>query len=81
MRSWLYRRVIFGKLEKPDLMHITDMNGREMLALYPLIVLTIFFGFYPAPILDVFAASVDQLMSDLAPPGNTAGSANWAWSR
>ncbi len=78
---WLYRRVIFGKLEKPDLMHMTDMSGREMLALVPLIALTIFFGFYPAPILDVFAASVDQLLSGLAPPGNTAGSTYWAWSK
>ncbi len=81
MHSWLYRRVIFGKLEKPGLHAHTDMNGREMLALTPLIVLTIFFGFYPTPILDVFASSVDQLMSDLVQTGSTAGSANWAWSR
>lgn len=60
---WLYRRVVFGKLEKANLKHITDMTPREALALVPLIVLTIFFGVYPSPILDVFGASVESLMA------------------
>jgi NADH-quinone oxidoreductase subunit M len=60
---WLYRRVVFGKLEKASLKHITDMTPREALALVPLIVLTIFFGVYPSPILDVFGASVESLMA------------------
>ena len=60
---WLYRRVVFGKLEKPSLKHITDMTPREAVALVPLILLTIFFGVYPSPILDVFGASVESLMA------------------
>ena len=60
---WLYRRVVFGKLEKASLKHITDMTPREAMALVPLILLTIFFGVYPAPILDVFGASVESLMA------------------
>jgi NADH-quinone oxidoreductase subunit M len=59
---WLYRRVIFGKLEKSSLLHIADMTPREMMTLAPLALLTIFFGVYPAPILDVFGASVENLM-------------------
>ncbi len=62
---WLYRRVIFGALEKPALMHMPDITPRELLTLAPLVILTIFFGVYPAPILDVFAASVENLMSGL----------------
>ena len=27
---WLYRKVIFGKLEKPSLFHITDIGWREI---------------------------------------------------
>jgi NADH-quinone oxidoreductase subunit M len=60
---WLYRRVFFGALEKPSLAYITDMTPREAAALVPLIVLTIFFGFYPSPILDVFGSSVESLMA------------------
>ena len=60
---WLYRRVIFGKLEKESLKAILDMNMREKAIFVPLIILTILFGFYPAPILDVTAASVDNLIT------------------
>jgi len=61
---WLYRRVIFGKLEKPSLAGILDLSLREKVILAPLIVLTILFGIYPAPIMDVTAASVDQLINN-----------------
>ena len=38
---WLYRKVIFGKLEKPGLATITDMGWRETAIFAPLIVLTL----------------------------------------
>ncbi|WP_337270821.1 NADH-quinone oxidoreductase subunit M [Oryzifoliimicrobium ureilyticus] len=59
---WLYRRVIFGALEKEKLKKLLDLSPREQVVLYPLIALTIFFGVYPAPVFDVTAASVDQLI-------------------
>ena len=60
---WLYRRVIFGALTKDSLKAILDLNLREKVILYPLIVLTLVFGFYPAPILDTTAAAVDALVA------------------
>jgi NADH-quinone oxidoreductase subunit M len=60
---WLYRRVIFGVLEKESLKKLLDLSPREQLILYPLIALTIFFGVYPAPVFDATAASVDQLVN------------------
>ncbi len=59
---YLYRRVIFGTLDKESLKSILDLNLRERVILAPLVILTIFFGFYPAPVLDVTQASVDQLL-------------------
>ncbi len=61
---WLYRRVVFGALEKESLKTMLDLNIREKLVLYPLVALTIFFGVYPAPILDATAASVDNLVNN-----------------
>ncbi|WP_223478567.1 NADH-quinone oxidoreductase subunit M [Oricola indica] len=61
---WLYRRVIFGVLEKESLKAMLDLSTREKAILYPLIALTIFFGVYPMPVFDVTAASVDALLSD-----------------
>ncbi len=61
---WLYRRVVFGALEKESLKAMLDLSGREKAIIYPLVALVIFFGFYPAPILDVTAASVDALINN-----------------
>jgi NADH-quinone oxidoreductase subunit M len=61
---WLYRKVIFGKLEKPSLFNIRDLGWREMVVLAPLVILTIVFGIYPKPVLDISAASVAQLMDN-----------------
>ena len=59
---WLYARVIFGKLEKPSLMTIEDINPRELAVMLPLVVLTIWYGIQPNAILDVFAAPTQALL-------------------
>jgi NADH-quinone oxidoreductase subunit M len=61
---WLYRKVIFGKLEKPSLFNIKDLGWRELVILAPLVVLTIVFGIYPKPVLDMSASSVTQLIDN-----------------
>ena len=61
---WLYRKVVFGKLEKPSLFNIKDMGWREVVIMTPLIVLTIIFGVYPKPVLDISSASVTQLIDN-----------------
>ena len=60
---WLYRRVIFGVLEKADLKSVKDMNAREVAIMAPLLAAIIFFGVYPQPILDVMHVSVENLIS------------------
>ena len=61
---WLYRRIIFGPLEKPELKGIKDLETREVVVMAPLVILTILFGFYPAPLLDVMAVSVQNLIKN-----------------
>ncbi|MDH2381703.1 MULTISPECIES: NADH-quinone oxidoreductase subunit M [Bradyrhizobium] len=61
---WLYRKVVFGALVKPSLMSIKDLTFRECVTLFPLIALTILFGVYPKPVLDMSAASVQQLVNN-----------------
>src|SRR5712671_803241 len=61
---WLYRKVIFGKLEKPSLAGILDLDGREIAAFAPLVVLTILFGVYPKPVIDMSQASVAALVEN-----------------
>jgi NADH-quinone oxidoreductase subunit M len=60
---WLYRKVIFGALTKPKLAAIKDLDYREMITLGPLAALTILFGVFPKPIIDMSAVSVAALIS------------------
>lgn len=59
---WLYRRVVFGELTKPELKSIQDLNPREMVILAPLVLLTIWYGIAPGTILDAFAAPTEHLI-------------------
>ena len=61
---WLYRKIIFGRLTKPSLAAIMDLNYREVITLAPLVLLTLLFGLYPKPVLDMSAASVTQLLDN-----------------
>ncbi|HEV2899981.1 MAG TPA: NADH-quinone oxidoreductase subunit M [Pseudaminobacter sp.] len=62
---WLYRKVIFGVLSKESLKGLLDLSTREKVVIYPLVVLVIFFGVYPAPILDATTASVQALVNNV----------------
>ncbi|MBR0931205.1 NADH-quinone oxidoreductase subunit M [Bradyrhizobium diazoefficiens] len=61
---WLYRKVVFGAMVKPSLASMKDLTLRECAILFPMIALTILFGVYPKPVLDMSAASVQQLVNN-----------------
>ncbi len=60
---WLYRRVVFGSLNREDIKLITDMNIREVAIFAPLILLTLWMGIYPTPFLEIMDASVANLIN------------------
>ncbi|MBN8871402.1 MAG: NADH-quinone oxidoreductase subunit M [Rhodospirillales bacterium] len=59
---YLYRRVIFGRLTKQDLMGILDLSPREWAVFVPLIVLTMWMGIYPSSFTSFFDASVGAMV-------------------
>ena len=59
---YLYWRVVLGKLEKPDVKEMLDLNWREIAIFAPLVIVVIWMGVYPSFFLDVIHASVDQLL-------------------
>ena len=61
---WLYKRVIFGKLEKSELKELKDLNLSEGIILFSLVALVLFFGFYPNLILDTVHTSVEDLINN-----------------
>ena len=60
---WLYRRVVFGELEKEALKSILDLNRREILVFAPIIVGVLWLGVYPNSFLDVMHVSVENLIA------------------
>jgi NADH-quinone oxidoreductase subunit M len=62
---WVYRRVIFGALDKPSLANMADLTGREFAILAPLVALTIYFGFHPRPVLDMSETAVSALLRNV----------------
>ena len=61
---YLYRRVVFGVLEKDDVKAMLDLNWREKALFAPLIVLVLWMGIYPSTFLDVMAVSVENLIQN-----------------
>ncbi|MET3892468.1 NADH-quinone oxidoreductase subunit M [Bosea sp. OAE506] len=61
---WLYRRVVFGELVKPELKDIADLDRREIAILVPLVLLTVWYGIRPGTILDAFAAPTEALIKN-----------------
>ena len=61
---WLYKRVVFGKIKNKKLNNIMDLNKTEILIFTTLAFLTIFFGFYPDPLLNTVKVSVANLIEN-----------------
>jgi len=59
---WLYKRVVFGKLINEDLKQLTDLNKSEIVILISLAIPTLFFGFYPEPLMNTIEVSVKNLI-------------------
>jgi NADH-quinone oxidoreductase subunit M len=61
---WLTKRVIFGVTKNDQIKNLKDVNKSEMIMLTVLALLVIFFGFYPAPLMETLNVSVDNLINN-----------------
>src|SRR5687767_10763587 len=68
---FLYRRVIFGTLEKAELKSLKDLSPREVAIMAPLAAVVLWMGVYPKPFLDPLHAPVQAILARVdraAPP-------------
>ncbi len=59
---WMYQRVFFGKVTKPENQKLLDLDWREKLILIPLVLLVFWIGIYPKPFLDRIEPAVKQVI-------------------
>ena len=59
---YLYRRIVFGVIEKANLRTILDLSPREVAIFIPLGLLVIYYGVHPQPVIDASSASIDVIL-------------------
>ena len=59
---WLTKRVIFGVVKNNEIKNLKDINILETLMLGLLAFFVIFFGFYPALLMDTMSISINNLI-------------------
>jgi NADH-quinone oxidoreductase subunit M len=62
---WAFQRVMFGELDKPENARISDINGREVAYMVPLVIMMIWIGVYPKPYLRSMEASVSYWLKQV----------------
>mgnify|MGYP001825001047 FL=1 len=62
---WLAKRVIFGAVTNHEVQNLQDINTREALVLGVLAFAILFFGLWPQPLIEMMAASVDNLLQHI----------------
>ena len=64
---WLYRRVVFGRAEKPEILELKALSSREFLIFVPLTVFVLWFGVYPSTLLDIMELAVSDMLGQIGP--------------
>ena len=75
---WMYQRVFFtvpSDWMRTSWSRLRDMSRNEWIALTPLVVLVVALGVYPGPILELFEAPIDRIVSAV----EGAGLTGWIW--
>jgi NADH-quinone oxidoreductase subunit M len=58
----LYKKTFFGPVTHAVNEKLTDVKGRELAALVPLVAIVVWLGVYPKPVLEPVDKSVKQLV-------------------
>jgi len=61
---WLTKRVIFGNTTNNEIKTLKDVNILEKIMLTSLAFFVLFFGLYPAPLMDTMSISINNLISN-----------------
>jgi NADH-quinone oxidoreductase subunit M len=58
----MYQRTMTGPTPPEVSERVTDLRGREVLAIAPILIIIVVLGFYPKPVLDVINPAIDRVM-------------------
>ena len=61
---WMFQRVMFGKITKPENEKLKDLNAREIGILVPMVIMIFLMGIYPKLFFNKMDASVEKFIKD-----------------
>jgi NADH-quinone oxidoreductase subunit M len=64
---WLYQRVFFGQITKPENENLKDLDTREAWQFAPLIFLIFWIGIYPKPLLSYINPQTEAVVAQVRP--------------
>ncbi len=59
---WMFRRVVYGPLSRPENQKLHDIGTREIVMIIPILALIVFMGIYPRPFLDRMKPAVEMVV-------------------
>ena len=62
---WMVKRVIYGEVANRNVAELSDLTRREFIVLGVLAVAVLLVGLWPAPLVDMMSATVDQLVEQI----------------
>ena len=69
---WAFQRIFFGKLNE-KYTDLPEINNRELFTVVPLLIITLFFGIYPAPYLDIISSTMDVIINHVVTMATISG--------
>jgi NADH-quinone oxidoreductase subunit M len=58
----MVQRILFNRLDNPENQNLPDLSRRELLVLTPLVVVMLWLGVYPKPVLDTMQVTIVELL-------------------
>ena len=70
---WAIQRILFNSLDKKENEHIPDLNWREIGLMVPFVIVIIWLGVYPAPVLRRMEPAAQKLVTTVEQGAKMAG--------
>ena len=62
----MVKRVLYGEIANKNVEELEDLNVREFIVLGVLALAVLIVGIWPAPLVDMMSATVDQLVQQVS---------------
>ncbi len=63
---WMVKRVLYGEVANKHVEELEDLNRREFVVLGILAVAVLIVGLWPAPLVEMMSATVEQLVEQVS---------------